>query len=132
MSNYCQAYQKAYDEIASRLVSHKGGWNQNKHYEVLLQGVMLETLPDIYALLVATMDTKWTDFTYVDLGGTIRKILQFLKIDPLIIFHAGTTPSSGQSKKCRRLALASPPCGNPICLSKKLHHPIENCWELYP
>lgn len=92
---------------------------------------MLETLPDAYASLVATMDTEWTDYTYADLGETIRKILQFLKIDPLIILHAGTTPSSGQLKKRRRLALASPPCGNPICLSKKLHHLIENCWELY-
>lgn len=127
VNNYCQAYQKAYDEIASRLVSNKGGWNQNKHYEVLLQGAMLERLPDAYASLVATMDTEWTDYTYADLGGTIRKISQFLKTDPLMILHAETTPSSGQSKKRRRLALASPPCGNSICLSKKLHHPIENC-----
>ena len=132
VSNYCQAYQKAYDEIASRLVGNKGGRNQNKHYEVLLQGAMLENLPEAYASLVATMDTEWTDYAYADLGGTIRKILQFLKTDLRMALHATTTPSSGQSKKRRRLALASPPCSNPIRLSKKSQHPIENCWELYP
>lgn len=49
MSSHCQAYQEAYNEIAS---------NQNKHYKVFFQRVMLEKLPEVYKSLVATMNTK--------------------------------------------------------------------------
>lgn len=65
--SYCQSYQEGYNEIASRLVNNNGGHNQDKHYEVLLQGAMLEKLPEAYASLVATKDTEWTNYTSANL-----------------------------------------------------------------
>ena len=53
--------------IASRLANNNVGHNQDKHYELLLLGAMLERLPEAYALLVAIMDTEWTNYTQVDL-----------------------------------------------------------------
>ena len=58
VNSYCQAYLDAYNEIASRLINNNGRRNQNKYYKVLLQGAMLERLPEAYASLVATMDTE--------------------------------------------------------------------------
>lgn len=34
VSNYYQAYQKAYNKIASRLIYNNRGHNQNKHYKI--------------------------------------------------------------------------------------------------
>ena len=132
VSSYCQTYQEAYNEIVSRLVNNNGGHNQDKHYEVLLQGAMLEKLPEAYASLVSTMDTEWTNYTSANLRETIHKISRFLKADPLRIFHASSTPDSSQSNKRPRLNPALPACSHPICLSKRLRHPIDKCWELHP
>lgn len=132
VTSYCQAYQEAYNDIASRLVNKNGGRNQDKHYEVLLQGAMLEKLPEAYASLVATMDTEWTDYTSADLRETIHKISRFLKTDPLKVFHASSIPNSSHSNKRPRLSPNLPPCSHPVCLSKKLHHTIDKCWELHP
>ena len=99
VSSYCQTYQEAYNEIASRLVKNNGGHNQNQYYHVLFPGAMLEKLPEAYASLVATMDTEWTSYTSANLRETIHKILRFLKADPLKIFHASCTPNSSQSNK---------------------------------
>lgn len=99
-SSYYQTYQEAYNEIASRLVKNNGGHNQEKHYEVLLQGAMLENLPEAYVSLVATIGTKWTSYTSANLRETIHKISQFLKADPLKVFHAFSILDSSQSNKC--------------------------------
>lgn len=66
VDSYCQAYHDAYNEIASRLANNNGDYNQDKHYEVLLQGAMLERLPEAYASLVATIDTEWANYTQAD------------------------------------------------------------------
>lgn len=46
--SYCQTYQEAYNKISSRLVNKNRGHNQEKHYEILLQGAMLEKLSKAY------------------------------------------------------------------------------------
>ena len=132
VSDYCQAFQEAYNEMASRLVNNNGGHNQNKHYEILLQGAMLDKLPAAYASLVATMDDEWTNYTSADLPGTIHKIKRYLKTDPLKILHATSIPSSSNSNKRPRQTPESSVCSHPICFSKNYHHPIDKCWELHP
>lgn len=132
VDSYCQAYQDAYNEIASRLANNNGDYNQDKHYEVLLQGAMLERLPEAYASLVATIDTEWANYTQADLQGTIYRISRFLKTDPLKILHATSVPRSSNSNKRPRLATEIPVCPHPICASRGSRHPVESCWELYP
>ena len=58
VSNYCQAFQKAYNKIASRLINNHGGYNQNKHYKIIFRKTILDKLLVIYALLVATINDK--------------------------------------------------------------------------
>lgn len=119
--SYCQTYQESYNKISSRLVNNNGGHNQEKHYEVLLQGAILEKLPEGYASLVATMDTEWISYTSANLRETIHKISRFLKADPLKVFHASSTPVSSHSNKRPRLNSdnsALPACSHPICLLK--------------
>ncbi len=132
VDSYYQAYLDAYNEIASRLTNNNGGHNQNKHYEVLLQGAMLERLPEAYASLVATMDTEWTNYTQADLQGTIYRISRFLKTDPLKVLHAISVPRSSHSNKRPRLATEIAVCRHPICASKGFRHAVEDYWELYP
>lgn len=100
---YCQTYQEAYNEISSRLVNNNGGRNKEKHYEVLLQGSMLEKFPKAYTSLVATMDTEWICYTSANLQETIHKISRFLTADLLKVFPASSSPVSCHSNKRLRL-----------------------------
>lgn len=72
--SYCQTYQEVYHKISSRLVNNNRWQNQEKHYEVLLQGDILEKLSKAYASLMAIMDAKWTSYPSANLGETIHKI----------------------------------------------------------
>lgn len=131
ISSYCQVYQKAYNKIASRLVNNNKGCNQNKHYKVFFQSTILKKLCKAYASLVAIMDTKQINYTSANLQKRIYKILQFLKADPLKIFYAFSTSDSSQSNKRPCLSLVLSACSHLICLFKRLHHPINKCWELH-
>ena len=53
--------------IASRLANNNGGHNQDKHYELLLLGAMLERLQEAYALIVATSGRIIPKQTYREL-----------------------------------------------------------------
>lgn len=79
IEEYCQAYQAAYDEIASRLANKNVLKPQVKVYEVLLQGAMLDKLPGSYALFILTMDEDWLDYTYADIRNTIHRVTRYLK-----------------------------------------------------
>lgn len=87
IEEYCRAYQKAYDEIASRLANKNGYQHQDKAYEVLLQGAMLDKLPESYAPFISAMDKDWLDYTYADLRNTIQRVTRYFKTDPLKILH---------------------------------------------
>ena len=134
IDSYCQAYQNAYNEIISRLTNNNGDYKQDKHYKVLLQGAMLEKLPEAYVSLIATIDTEWASYTHADLQGTIYIILQYLKTNPLKVLHVTSVPRSLHFNKRLRLTSNTeiPVCSHPICKAKSYRHPIETCWELYP
>ena len=134
VDSYYQAYQNAYNEIVSRLTNNNGNYKQDKHYEVLLQGAMLERLPEAYASLVTTIDIEWASYTHVDLQGTIYRILRYLKTDPLKVLHATLVPCSLHSNKRPRLTSNTKilVCLHFICEAKSHHHLIETYWELYP
>lgn len=72
--NNCQAFQNAYNKMASRLVNNNRRYNQNKHYKIVFQETMLDKLPAAYTSLVATMNNKSTNYTFTDLLRTIYKI----------------------------------------------------------
>ena len=129
VDSYYQAYQNAYNEIVSRLTNNNDDYKQDKHYEVLLQGAILERLPEAYALLVATIDTEWASYTHADLQGTIYRILQYLKTDLLKVLYATSVPCSSHSNKRPRLTSNTeiPVCLHPICKAKSYRHPIETC-----
>ena len=133
--SYCQTYQKAYNKISSKLLNNNGGHNQEKYYKVLLQGTMLEKLPKAYVSLVTIIDTKRISYTSANLRKTIHKISQFLKANPLKVFHASNTPIYSYSNKRPCLNSdnsALPACSHLVCISKRLHHLIDKCWELHP
>lgn len=142
IEEYCRAYQKAYDEIASRLANKNGYQHQDKAYEVLLQGAMLDKLPESYAPFISAMDKDWLDYTYADLRNTIQRVTRYFKTDPLKILHTVSNINSGKAaypSKRRRLDSTSisadsfsPICKNPICLVKKTRHTQDRCWELHP
>ena len=67
VDSYCQVYQNPYNEIVSRLTNNNSNYRQDKHYEILLQGAMLERLPEVYTSLVAIIDTEWASYTHADL-----------------------------------------------------------------
>lgn len=138
---FCRAYQEAYDKIASRLANKNGYQHQDKAYEVLLQGAMLEKLPESYALFISAMDEDWLDYIYADLHNTIQRVIRYLKTDSLKILHTVSNVNSAKTanpNKRRRLSataptnLFSPICKNPICLVKKSRHTLDRCWELHP
>lgn len=139
IEEYCRAYQEAYDDIASRLANKNGNKHQTKHYEVLLQGAMLDKLPEAYAPLTSAMDEDWLDYTYADLRNTIHRITRYLKNDPLKVLHTtSATSHSTEANPNKRQRVnppsspAPPPCKQPVCLSKRLRHTAEKCWELHP
>lgn len=139
IEEYCRAYQEAYDDIASRLANKNGHKDQIKHYEVLLQGAMLDKLPEAYAPFISAMDEDWLDYTYADLRNTIHRITRYLKNDPLKILRtASTTRHSIEAHPNKRQRVTStsssapPPCKQPVCFSKRLRHTADRCWELHP
>ena len=96
---------------------------------------MLEKLPEAYALLVATINTKRISYTSTNLRETIHKISQFLKANPLKVFHTSSTLVSCHSNKRSCLNLnnsALLACSYPVCLSKRLRYLIDKWWELHP
>lgn len=105
IEEYCRAYQEAYDEIASRLANKNGYPQQDKSYEVLLQGAMLDKLPDSYAPFISGMDEDWIDYTYADLRKTIHRVTSYLKTDPLKILrtvaYANRGKATGPNKRRR-------------------------------
>lgn len=106
IEEYCRAYQEAYEEIASRLASKNGSQQQNKAYEVLLQGAMLDKLPASYAPLISAIDADWLDYTYADIRNTTHRVTRYLKTDPLKILHTVSNANSGHAavpNKRRRL-----------------------------
>lgn len=106
IEEYCWAYQEAYSEIASRLASKNGHQQQDKAYEVLLQGAMLHRLPESYAPLISAMDRDWVDYTHADLRNTIHRVTSYLTTDPLKILHTLSNADSGKAavpNKRRRL-----------------------------
>lgn len=67
MDNYRQVYQNVYSEIASRFTNNNNRYNQNKYYKVLHKRTIIERLLKVYALLIATINIKWKNYTYVNL-----------------------------------------------------------------
>lgn len=106
IEEYCRAYQEAYEEIASRLANKNGYQQQDKAYEVLLQGAMLDKLPESYAPFISAMDEHWLDYTYADLRYTIHRVTRYLKTDPLKVLHFVSNANRGKAagpNKRRRL-----------------------------
>ena len=133
VDSYCQAYQNAYNEIVSRLINKNGNYRQDKYYEVLLQGAMLERLLEDYVLLVATLDTKWASYTHANLRKTIYRISWYLNIDLFKVLHKTSVPRLLHSNKHPRLTSNTEisVCLYPICKAKSYYHPIETCWKLH-
>lgn len=93
---------------------------------------MLKKLSKAYVLLVATINSKWIDYTFADLSKTIHEISRFLKTNPLKVFHALSISNPSHFNKQPRFFSNLPLCSYPVCLSKKLYHSIDKCWERYP
>lgn len=93
---------------------------------------MLEKLSEAYASFVATMDTKWINYTFANFQMTIYKILKFFKAHLLKIFYAFIIPNFSQYNNRFCLSPVLPVYSHLICLSKKLYYLIDKCWELHP
>lgn len=139
IEEYCRAYQEAYNDIASWLANKNGHKDQIKHYKLLLQGTMLDKLPEAYAPFISAMDKDWLDYTYTDLRNTIYQITRYFKNDPLKILHTASTThhniKTHPNKRERVISTsspASPICKQPVCSFKRLRHTADRCWELYP
>jgi hypothetical protein len=125
---YCDAFQDAYNRITSQLVNKNGDINQAKHYEVIIQGVMLEMLPKDYAPLVSQIRKEWIDYKAATLRQTVQLVKRYLKTEDATLLYTSSSRSS--SKKRPR---DFEPCGHPNCANKKGRpHSKELCWEFHP
>ncbi len=75
IDDYFRAYLEAHDKIVSQLANKNGHEQQAKHYEVFLQGAMLDKLLESYMPFISAIDKEWLDYTSANIRNTIHHII---------------------------------------------------------